>query len=76
MIRIGDRVVTHTLPDTSHYKAVIGNVSYIRNGFVGIDTEQVMDKWSHEYVAHECSVATAERFVETYTTPRFGNAVL
>lgn len=45
MIKIGDRVKANKMSSDSFYKQVIGNVTYIRNGFVGISATSVLDKW-------------------------------
>jgi hypothetical protein len=50
MIKVGDRVRANKMSEDSFYAQVIGTVIYIRNGFVGISADSVMDKWCKDKV--------------------------
>ncbi len=48
MIKVGDKVKAVRLPSDSCYHQVVGEVEYIRNGYVGIKANSVMSKWSDD----------------------------
>lgn len=50
----------------SFYKQVIGKVSYVRNGFVGINATLVMDKWSTEFETHPSQCGTSARIEDVF----------
>lgn len=48
MINVGDKVKAVRLSADSCYHQVIGEVDYIRNGYVGIKANSVMSKWADD----------------------------
>ena len=48
MFKIGDKVKAVRLSADSCYYQVIGEVDYVRNGYVGIKANSVMSKWSDD----------------------------
>jgi hypothetical protein len=55
MFQVGQMVVANKMPVDSFYKKVAGKIFVIKNGWIGIEATDVMDKWSSVFVKHPTS---------------------
>jgi hypothetical protein len=62
-MNIGDKVKAK-LPDGSFYKAVVGTITAIKNGYVHIDATEVMSIWDDKLEKHPTSCACSAKSLD------------
>ena len=60
-MKIGDKVRTTKMPESSHYLWVEGTITRIENGWADIRATFVQDKWSDTPHQHSTSCATSAK---------------
>jgi hypothetical protein len=62
-MNIGDKVKAK-MPSSSFYKAVIGTVTAVRNGYVHINTTEVMSAWDDKFTEYPTSCTCSAKVLD------------
>lgn len=60
-LKIGQRVEITKMAKDSFYVRVRGEVTEVRNGFISVVADEVMDRWSRTWEKHPSSCRTGGR---------------